>query len=327
MIRQKFVNTLLKRTNGSPGTRGEAFAPANIALCKYWGKRDAELNLPVNSSLSISLGKLGTRTTVKFAEKADRIYLNGKPAPKGFAERISVFLDLFRSEGCFFEVRTKNNIPTAAGLASSASGFAALVKAMDDLMKWNFNPRELSMLARLGSGSATRSMYDGFAVWHAGQRADGMDSYSEGIDGSWPELRVGILEVSKARKAVGSTEGMNRTTETSELYEAWPAQAQCDFDELRTAVGTHDFSMMGKTAENNALAMHATMLAAWPPLCYWKPKTLTMMQKVWKARENGIEVYFTIDAGANLKLLFLQKDQRTVRGIFPDIKVVRPFPA
>lgn len=325
MKRQKFVDNLLKRVKENTGTRGEAFAPANIALCKYWGKRNAELNLPVNSSLSISLGKLGTRTIIKFARNADRVYSNGKPAPKDFAARISSYLDLFRNDGQFFEVRTRNNIPTAAGLASSASGFAALVKALDQLMGWNFNPRELSMLARLGSGSASRSVYDGFAVWHAGQRADGMDSHAELLEGIWPDLRIGVLKVSKARKKVGSTDGMNRTRETSELYRSWPEQAACDYDELRTAVAAQDFPMLGKTAENNALAMHATMMAAWPPLCYWKPQSVGLMHKVWTAREEGLELYFTMDAGPNLKLLYLKKDQPVVKKLFPKVQIVKPF--
>jgi len=325
MTRQKFVDQLLKRAKSKPETRGEAFAPANIALCKYWGKRDTELNLPVNSSLSISLGKLGTRTVVKFAKNADRIFLNGKRAPKGFAVRLSDYLDLFRKKGLFFEVRTKNNIPTGAGLASSASGFAALIQALNELMGWKLSRRELSMLARIGSGSAARSLCDGFAVWHAGQRPDGMDSYAETVDGAWPELRVGILEVSARRKKTGSTEGMNRTRETSELYEAWPAQAACDFDELRAAIAAKDFSMLGKTAENNALAMHATMLAAWPPLCYWKPQSVSLMQKVWEVREYGFELYFTMDAGPNLKLLFLKESQAAVRKLFPKVQIVKPF--
>lgn len=325
MTRQQFVNVLLNRAKGKPATRGEAFAPANIALCKYWGKRDADLNLPVNSSLSVSLGKLGTQTVVKFAKTADRISLNGKPAPADFAARISKYLNLFRADGQFFEVRTKNNIPTAAGLASSASGFAALVKALDQLFGWEFNPRELSMLARLGSGSAARSFYDGFAVWHAGVRADGMDSYAEGFSSEWKNLRIGVLEVSKSKKKTGSTDGMNRTVETSELYEAWPAQADCDFDELRAAITAQDFPMFGKTAENNALAMHATMLAAWPPLCYWKPQSVALMQNVWQARETGLELYFTMDAGPNLKLLFLKKDQASVKNLFPKVQIVNPW--
>ena len=325
MTRQQFVNVLLKRAKGKPAARGEAFAPANIALCKYWGKRDAELNLPVNSSLSISLGKLGTHTVVKFAKTADKVFLNGKPAPADFAARLSKYLNLFRKEGQFFEVRTKNNIPTAAGLASSASGFAALVKALDQLFGWGFNPRELSMLARLGSGSASRSLYDGFAVWHAGVRADGMDSYAEELPNNWKNLRVGILEVSTGRKKTGSTDGMNHTVETSELYESWIAQADCDFDELRTAIAAQDFPMLGKTAENNALAMHATMLAAWPPLCYWKPQSVALMQEVWQAREDGLELYFTMDAGPNLKLLFLKKDQAAVKKLFPKAQIVNPW--
>jgi diphosphomevalonate decarboxylase len=325
MTRNEFVNLLLKRAQGKSGVRGEAFAPANIALCKYWGKRDAELNLPVNSSLSVSLGKLGTRTIVEFTETADRIFLNGNPAPKNFSARLSAYLDLFRKEGEFFEVRTKNTVPTAAGLASSASGFAALIKALDQLLGWGFNLRELSMLARLGSGSATRSLYDGFAVWHAGVRADGMDSYAEGFSNDWKNMRIGILEVSKGRKKTGSTGGMIRTRETSELYAAWPAQAQCDFDELRTAIAVRDFPMLGKTAENNALAMHATMMAAWPPLCYWHPRSLALMRKVWQVREKGLELYFTMDAGPNLKLLFLEKDSKKVCGLFPEVQVVNPF--
>jgi diphosphomevalonate decarboxylase len=138
-------------------------------------------------------------------------------------------------------------------------------------------------------------------------------------------LRLGILEVSKVRKKTGSTGGMNHTVETSELYESWTAQADCDFDELRTAVAAQDFPMLGKTAENNALAMHATMLAAWPPLCYWKPQTLALMQKVWKAREDGLEIYFTIDAGPNLKLLFLKENQAAVKKLFPKVQIINPW--
>lgn len=340
MKRQEFVDNLLERTHGTPGSRGEAFAPSNIALCKYWGKRNAELNLPVNSSLSISLGHLGTRTVVKFARSCDHVFLNGEPAPEAFSARISNFLDLFRQgQYRFFEVHTENNIPTAAGLASSASGFAALVKALDQLMSWGFNPRELSMLARLGSGSASRSLYSGFAVWHAGLRSDGMDSYAECVYEHlkeqnmraqpsckvWHDLRVGILEVSNAQKAVGSTEGMNRTRETSGLYHSWPHQAACDYDELRTAIAASDFSMLGKTAENNALAMHATMMAAWPPLCYWMPETVALMNRVWAAREEGLDLYFTIDAGPNLKLLFMEKNREAVEALFPEVQVVNPF--
>ena len=339
MKRQKFVENLLERTAGTPGSRGEAFAPSNIALCKYWGKRNAELNLPVNSSLSISLGKLGTRTVVKFARNDHLVFLNGEPAPASMTRRVSRFLDLFRVGSRGFEVHTENNIPTGAGLASSASGFAALVKALDQLLDWKFNPRELSMLARLGSGSAARSLYDGFAVWHAGQRADGMDSYAECVYENlqekhmpaqpsckvWHHLRVGILEVSGEEKAIGSTEGMIRTRETSELYHSWPHQAACDYDELRTAIAAVDFPMLGKTAENNAMAMHATMMAAWPPLCYWKPETVALMHRVWAAREEGLDLYFTIDAGPNLKLLFVEKDREVVEELFPDVQVVSPF--
>jgi diphosphomevalonate decarboxylase len=118
---------------------------------------------------------------------------------------------------------------------------------------------------------------------------------------------------------------MNRTRETSELYGSWPHQAACDYDELRTAIAAEDFPMLGKTAENNALAMHATMMAAWPPLCYWKPQSVSLMQKVWSAREKGMDLYFTMDAGPNLKLLFLKENQADVKKLFPKVQVVKPF--
>lgn len=325
MKRQQVVEGLLAQKRRAPRECGEAFAPSNIALCKYWGKRNAELNLPVNSSLSISLGNLGTRTVVRFAEASDRILLNQQPAPRDFAARLSAYLDLFRPAGQFFDVCTENNIPTAAGLASSASGFAALSLALDRLMGWELAREELSILARLGSGSATRSLYHGFVVWHAGQRSDGMDSVAEPLLGAWSDLRIGILSVSSDRKSVGSTEGMNRTRETSELYHSWHKQAACDFDALRTAIASRDFPMLGQTAENNALAMHATMLSAWPPLCYWLPDSLAAMQAVWRARAEGLELYFTMDAGPNLKLLFLQADEAAVCARFPSVRVVNPW--
>ena len=321
MNRQEFVNQLLKSAKKNPAARGEAFAPSNIALCKYWGKRNAELNLPVNSSLSISLGKLGTQTTIKFATGGDRIFLNGKPAPAAFAARISSYLDLFRV-GQFFEVRTKNNIPTAAGLASSASGFAALVKALNQLMGWQLNARELSMLARLGSGSAARSLYDGFAVWHAGVRADGADSFAESLNYKWSELRIGILEISGAKKKTGSTDGMNHTVKTSVLYKSWPEQAVLDYKKLCDAIAKKDFIQLGETAEHNTLSMHATMISSQPSLCYWKPQSLAAMQKIWRAREQGLPLYFTMDAGPNLKLLFLNAHSAAVRKLFPTVTVV-----
>lgn len=327
-IQSQFIKKILSGAETDLKGGGMAFAPSNIALCKYWGKRDATLNLPVNSSLSISLGNLGTRTEIK-RSKESAVFLNGKMVdPNGsFSIRILEFLDLFRPSlgDVHFEVRTENNIPTAAGLASSASGFAALVLALDDLAGWGLGRKELSMLARLGSGSASRSVCNGFVQWHAGSNSAGTDSFAEPLPQTWPEFRIGILEISDAQKPVGSREGMNRTVETSELYKSWPRQAFVDLETIRVAIDSHDFPLLGKAAEHNALSMHATMLAAWPPLLYLQPETVEQIHKVQRIRAEGLEVYLTIDAGPNIKLLFLEENEAAVSSAFPSLQIIQPF--
>ncbi len=332
-IQSQFVKNILTDVCTNPKESGAAFAPSNIALCKYWGKRNPSLNLPVNSSLSISLGSLGTRTEIRLhdtpATWADRVYLNGQlqPPESSFVQRVTSFLNLFcpMLGNVHFEVRTENNIPTAAGLASSASGFAALVIALDDLAGWGLDKKQLSMLARLGSGSASRSVYDGFVQWNAGSNSDGMDSFAEPVFKPWQEFCIGILELSDARKPVSSRDGMNRTVETSELYKSWPQQAAADLKTIRAAIESQDFPLLGKTAEHNALSMHATMMAAWPPLLYLQPETIEQIHKVQRVRSKGLEVYLTIDAGPNIKLLFLEEDEASVASTFPGLKTIKPF--
>lgn len=309
-----------------PEGRGEA--PANIALCKYWGKRNEELNLPITSSLSISVGPLGTKTVVRLSTGADTAVLNGKPLPprSKFARRLSAFLDLFRkSPDVYFHVDTTNSIPTAAGLASSASGFAALVRSLDDLFGWALDPKALSILARLGSGSATRSLFEGFVEWHAGAAANGMDSFAEPLPQAWPGLRMGLVVVSAEAKAVGSRQAMRRTRRTSALYESWPIKAAHDLVMMKEALREGDFGLLGRIAESNALAMHATALAAWPPVLYWQPASVERMHRVWALRDSGLEVYFTMDAGPNVKLIFCREDEGRIRDAFPGVAIVAPF--
>ena len=308
---------------------GHGRAPSNIALCKYWGKRDTELNLPVTSSLSISLGPLGTTTTIEPKDGSDdEVVLNGLPVPAdtGFARRLRDFLDPFRpASGAGFRVVTANTIPTAAGLASSASGYAALVIALDSLFGWNLSRGDLSVLARLGSGSASRSVYHGFVEWHAGTRADGMDSRAEKLDARWPDLRIGLVKISVAEKAVSSRDAMKGTVDTSLLYRVWPEQVTRDLASLHGAIQRGDFEALGRTAENNALAMHATALAAWPPTLFWKAESVAAMHRVWALRQQGLPVYFTMDAGPNLKLIVENKNVREIQGEFPDAEWVAPF--
>ena len=301
---------------------------ANIAVCKYWGKRNEELNLPVTSSLSVSLNGHGTETTIAPNPGRDEVFLSGRPIASSsqFGKGVVSFLNMFRPDlNTFFRVETTNTIATAAGLASSASGFAALTFAVNDLHGWNLGGRELSILARMGSGSACRSVFDGFVEWNSGASADGMDSFAEPLATEWPDLRLGLIKVSTVPKAVSSRTAMKRTKRTSALYEAWPVKVSHDLMLLKEAISTGNFDMFGQVAESNALAMHATMIGAWPPVLYWLPESVAVMQDIWEAREQGLRVYFTMDAGPNIKLLFLAQDSATVEKHFPGVDVVMPF--
>ena len=311
------------------GERGEAFAPSNIALCKYWGKRDRELNLPINASLSVSLAHLGSHTIVTESDTGvDRVVLNGieQSDDSKFARKVVEFVSLFRGDlQQPVLVNTENNIPTAAGLASSASGFAALMLALNQFYNLNLTDTELSACARMGSGSASRSIFTGFVEWQMGHRDDGMDSHAIVLDKPWPDLRIGLVKVTTAEKKVDSRAGMQRTVESAHLYQSWPLQAAADLEKLHLAIGQQDFMLLGETAEQNALSMHATMIASWPPLLYWQPESVAAMHKIWDLRAQGLQVYFTMDAGPNIKLLFQQQDEAALLEAFPELEVVAPF--
>jgi len=328
VTRADVVRMLLGQRSADARASASAFAPANIALCKYWGKRDEELNLPVTSSLSISLEHLGSDITLRPCAQWDRISLNGKLLEPNatFVQSITAFLNLFRPEpDFFFDVRAMNSIPTAAGLASSSSGFAALTLALNELFGWKLGRRALSILARLGSGSACRSLYGGFVEWHAGEARDGMDCYAEPLAATWPELRIGLVLLSEKEKPIGSRHAMKQTRDTSPLFPSWSAMVDKDLAALKAAIRNRNFLALGRTAEANALAMHATMLSARPAVLYWLPGSVAAMRKVYQLREEGVNVFFTMDAGPNLKLLFLRQNQGLLRDVFPDLRIVAPF--
>ncbi len=328
--KQDVVRLILKGRTTHPSPTASAFAATNIALCKYWGKRNEELNLPVTSSLSVSLGALGSNVDLSLIESPDEVELNGQRLEPGssFARRVTAYLDLFRPDArTHFKVSAGNTIPTAAGFASSASGFAALILALNKMFGWELDKKSLSILARLGSGSACRSVYEGFVEWHAGQADDGMDSFAEPLADRWPELRMGLLVISGNEKSIGSRPAMLRTVETSPLYPAWPAKVEKDLPALKKAIREKDFPTLGKTAESNSLAMHATMIAAWPAVVYWLPESVAAMHRITALRDQGLSLYFTMDAGPNIKLLFLEKDANAIKRAFPEVQVVAPFNA
>jgi diphosphomevalonate decarboxylase len=326
--RKEAARSVLPISWGPFAEEATASAPVNIALAKYWGKRDEELHLPVTDSFSVALD-LPTITTVRQALFFDEITLNSTPVPEdsAFYKRCVQFLDLFRPTPSFaFSITTTNTVPTSAGLASSASGFAALTMALNTYFGWNLNHQKLSYLSRLGSGSACRSIYSGFVHWQKGSSPDGKDSYAIPFDDWWSELNLAILMLSSKEKPLSSREAMRLSVETSPVYSLWPDQVENDTKAIMSGIKERDFSAFGQAVERNALMMHATMLTATPAICYWLEETVTSMNMVWQARKNGIEVYFTMDAGPNIKLLFLTQDAQSVLNYFPKARAVSLLP-
>lgn len=311
----------------------EAFAPANLALCKYWGKRNEELNLPVTSSLSISLGQRGTCTSIQHnfdVTCTKDIYIVNNvemSANTSFTQRLKQYLDLFRPhKKVYYVVKTRNTIPTSSGFASSASGFSALILALNRLYNWNLPKKDLSILARLGSGSACRSLWNGFVEWQKGVEQNGMDSHGYSLPYVLPNLRIGALIFTQKAKEISSREAMHNTMLTSPLYDSWVKQVDEDLLTLHQALKNQNFSLLGKTAESNSLLMHAIMQGSRPAIIYTQDETLNAMRRVWRLRDAGIEVYFTQDAGANLQLLFLEQDTKIIQYAFPEMEIIVPFP-
>ncbi|MCR4335626.1 MAG: diphosphomevalonate decarboxylase [archaeon] len=310
--------------------KATATANSNIALVKYWGKRNNELNLPNNSSISMSLNKLYTTTTVEFSNgiKTDSLIIDGKKASKEEIERTSKHLSIVRKlarKEIFARVESKNNFPKSAGLASSASGFAALSLAATKALDLHLDRKELSILARQGSGSASRSIEGGFVEWVKGSLEDGSDSYAKAIapNDHWPELTMIVAVLTKKEKKTGSNAGMEKTPATSPFYKCWLDTVEQDLEKTKKAILEKNFSLLGKTAEMNCLKMHSTMLTTEPHLIYWEPETIKVIKEVLSLREQGTECYFTIDAGPQVKVLCMKKNSEKIKKYFSAMKEVK----
>lgn len=282
-----------------------AIAHPNIALIKYWGKRDITLNLPAVSSLSLTLSDFCTTTTVTAGGAIDSVTHNAAPAHPEFTRRTLLFLDMIDPNRPKCQISTKNNFPTKAGLASSSSGFAALALAASAELGKEATLSQLSGLARRGSGSASRSIFGGFVEWRCGTSDDGQDSIAHQIadEDHWPDLRMIVVVVSSAKKAVGSTEGMERSRQTSPLYQAWVDGADTDVNEGREAVMHRDIQRLGEVMESSTMKMHATMTSSKPPLLYWSGATVEVLHRIWDLRASGVAAWVTMDAGPNIKVL------------------------
>ncbi len=299
--------------------RATAKAHTNIALIKYWGKRNEELILPTNNSLSVTLDGLYTETTVHFKEQLeqDKFILNNELISGIMYDRVTKYLDLFREyankKNLYAEVTSVNKVPTAAGFASSASGFAALAAATAKALELNLSKQDLSRFTRQGSGSACRSVYGGFVEWEKGEANDGSDSFAIQIapQDHW-DIRIAAVVLTAKEKDVSSRVGMKRTVDTSVFYDGWLESLPADLHAIKDGIKARDFEKVGSIAEANCLKMHATTLGANPPFTYWQDNTMSVMQTVQELRRENVPAYFTIDAGPNVKVLYLPEDEEKV---------------
>jgi len=282
---------------------GKAVAHSNIALAKYWGKADVARNLTAVPSLSLTLEALRTTTTVQFdaALESDQFLLAGEAISGRPLSRVSRLLDTVRAAAGLTaraRVESRNDFPTAAGLASSASGFAALALAATQAAGLEVQTARVSALARAASASAARSLYGGYvALGAAAESAERVRSATE-----FP-LEMLVAVTVAGPKSTASTDGMGHTQATSPYYSAWVAHAPALYAEVRRAVELADFAALGPAVEQSALMMHASMMAARPALIYFAPATLRVMEFVRSFRQQGGAAYFTMDAGPHVKVL------------------------
>ncbi len=290
--------------------RISARAHPNIALVKYWGKRDSERNLPAVGSISITLGDLWTDMQLEAGTDADELKVNGEPRDD-LLPRIARCLDRVLGEGRqSFSISSESNFPVAAGLASSASSFAATVVAAAGVSGREFDTDELANLAGRASGSAARSLYEGFVELENTDDRVAVRSIRD--TQSWP-LSVVVAITSAAPKSVGSGEAMEISRRTSPFYARWVDEQEEDLARARAAIAERDFMTLADTAEHNCLKMHSVMWSSRPPMVYWNAATLDCMRVVRELRADGVSAFFTIDAGPQVKAVCLPDEIDRVR--------------
>jgi diphosphomevalonate decarboxylase len=299
-----------------------AQASPNIAFIKYWGNRNNHLRLPANGSISMNLDGLFTRTSVSFQPSLglDELIINGREATGKGLERVSGILDLVRqAAGIAFraEVVSENNFPTGAGIASSASAFAALALAATRAAGLDWPESAISRLARLGSGSASRSIPSGFVEWKMGTGDDDCYAVSIAPPEHW-DLADCVAIVSAGHKSIGSTEG-HALAPTSPLQAARVADAPRRLDICRRAILERDFETFAGIIELDSDMMHAVMMTSQPQLFYWKPATLAVMEAVRSWRLDGLRVAYTIDAGPNVHVICQKNEIAQVAGLMREI--------
>lgn len=299
----------------------KARAYVNFALIKYWGKKDEARRLPHQSSLSFTVDKLYTDTLILFDDnlKEDNIIINGNINLEA-EKRVVKYLNILRDElnvNTFVHFNSNNNVPTAAGLASSASSFASIALAFSKEAGLDLSKEELSRLARLGSGSASRSIYSNFAIWSTGTD---LTSVAKPLDIKWPEFRIVVLMIDKNKKRASSTNAMEVSVKNKDLYPNWVKESKKDLDDMIDALNKKDIDLVGKIAEKNSNHMHDLIEST--KITYKTKDSLEAIKRIENLRERNISAYYTMDAGPNVKIITTEKYVSDILEEFSDIETL-----
>ncbi|WP_297818964.1 diphosphomevalonate decarboxylase [uncultured Lactobacillus sp.] len=311
--------------------KAKARAHTNIALIKYWGKADKALKLPLMSSISMTLDAFYTETEFEHDPKISEssFYLNDVKQSPAQSQRVFDYINELQKKYNLdpnenFEIHSYNHVPTSAGLASSASAFAALAACFAKSYQLDLDKTQLSRLARLGSGSATRSIFGGFVEWIKGD--NDLNSYAQALNEhpDW-DLHMLAVEVNTKQKKISSSKGME-LAQHSNYYQDWLKQNDSEIQAMKSAISNHDFSTLGQISENSANEMHAMNLTANPGFTYFEPDTISLINLVHELRNSGIECYYTIDAGPNVKILCTLRNSKkiisAIHNLLGNVKIV-----
>ena len=293
---------------------------ANIAIIKYWGKKDPIKMIPATSSISLTLENLFTETEISFITKeeaiektgqaSDLLYINGELQNEEQIKKITKVVNLFRDDrNQLVKIDTTNNMPTEAGLSSSSSGLSAAIKACNKLFDKNLSREELAQISKFASGSSSRSFFGPVGMW---------DKNTGEVSEVKTDLKLAmiVLVLNEEKKIISSRKGMALCMETSTSFDEWIRQSEIDFENMKRYLSEGDFSKVGDLTEENALRMHETTKNANPPFTYLTEKSFEAMEYVKELRKQGERCYFTMDAGPNVKVLCLEEDFERLKDIF-----------
>ena len=292
---------------------------ANIAIIKYWGKKDPIKMIPATSSISLTLENLFTETEISFitreeaiektGQASDLLYINGELQNEEQIKKIAKVVNLFRDDRSqLVKIDTTNNMPTEAGLSSSSSGLSAAIKACNKLFDKNLSREELAQISKFASGSSSRSFFGPVGMW---------DKNTGEVSEVKTDLKLAmiVLVLNEEKKIISSRKGMALCMETSTSFDEWIRQSEIDFENMKKYLSEGDFSKVGELTEENALRMHETTKNANPPFTYLTEKSFDAMEYVKELRKQGEKCYFTMDAGPNVKVLCLEEDFERLKDI------------